>query len=416
MIHAIGSSDYTFYPPRLHRFLDSRDVTFDESVSYNTRYPCQGCTIPSHPLFPAPAPPPTPAPPVHLTPPGPAPSGVYHATPLPSVAHQGPPPSPHSGVGVGGTGTRGATSVGAGAEGTGTRGASSGGAGVEGTGIRGAGTRGASFEGAGAVGAGTGGATSGGAGARAGGTTTTAPTPPPHRYGTRLQTLRRLEHEEQERLEQEVMELEQQQQQALQQQELQRQHCKHSTTVSFATVVPTSEWPPDSCPCRSLSKSVLPSPPNSSHAASSHPITDHYRTARPIVSRVLVSLVTDPRASTSSFSALVAAVGDSAASRHLDYTTCMVAARPLSIEVSTVDAIPPPGANTVNGMWIFRVKRPPGSPPVFKARYVARGFAQRNYELRSLNFSTAFLQGRLHEEIWLRRPPGFTGTFPPRTQ
>ncbi|CAI5977076.1 unnamed protein product [Closterium sp. NIES-65] len=109
-----------------------------------------------------------------------------------------------------------------------------------------------------------------------------------------------------------------------------------------------------------------------------------------------------------------------------------------------VDAVPPPGANIVNGMWIFRVKRPPGSPPVFKARYVARGFnqrqgvdyfqtfsptpkmttlrvllhiaAQRNYELHSLDFSTAFLQGSLHEEIWLRRPPGFTGTFPPGTQ
>ncbi|CAI7902090.1 unnamed protein product [Closterium sp. NIES-54] len=38
-----------------------------------------------------------------------------------------------------------------------------------------------------------------------------------------------------------------------------------------------------------------------------------------------------------------------------------------------VDAVPPPGANIVSGMWIFRVKRPPGSPPVFKARYVARG-------------------------------------------
>ncbi|CAI5953453.1 unnamed protein product [Closterium sp. NIES-64] len=109
-----------------------------------------------------------------------------------------------------------------------------------------------------------------------------------------------------------------------------------------------------------------------------------------------------------------------------------------------VDAVPPPGANIVSGMWIFRVKRPPGSPPVFKARYVARGFsqrqgvdyfqtfsptpkmttlrvllhiaAQRDYELLSLDFSTAFLQGSLHEEIWLRRPPGFTGTFPPGTQ
>ncbi|CAI7737253.1 unnamed protein product [Closterium sp. NIES-54] len=109
-----------------------------------------------------------------------------------------------------------------------------------------------------------------------------------------------------------------------------------------------------------------------------------------------------------------------------------------------VDEVPPPGANIVSGMRIFRVKRPPGSPPVFKARYVARGFsqrqgvdyfqtfsptpkmttlrvllhvaAQRDYELHSLDFSTAFLQGSLHEEIWLRRPPGFTGSFPPGTQ
>ncbi|CAI5962627.1 unnamed protein product [Closterium sp. NIES-64] len=41
------------------------------------------------------------------------------------------------------------------------------------------------------------------------------------------------------------------------------------------------------------------------------------------------------------------------------------------------DAVPPRGANIVDGMWIFRVKRPPGSPPVFKARYVARGFSQQ---------------------------------------
>ncbi|CAI7882292.1 unnamed protein product [Closterium sp. NIES-54] len=109
-----------------------------------------------------------------------------------------------------------------------------------------------------------------------------------------------------------------------------------------------------------------------------------------------------------------------------------------------VDEVPPPGANIVSGMWIFRVKRSPGSPPVFKARYVARGFSQqqgvdffktfsptpkmttlqvllhvatqRDYELHSLDFSTAFLQGSLYEEIWLLRPPGFTGSFPAGTQ
>ncbi|CAI7740522.1 unnamed protein product [Closterium sp. NIES-53] len=42
--------------------------------------------------------------------------------------------------------------------------------------------------------------------------------------------------------------------------------------------------------------------------------------------------------------------------------------------------------------------------------------AQRDYKLHSLDFNTAFLQGSLHEEIWLRRPPGFTGSFPPGTQ
>ncbi|CAI7768058.1 unnamed protein product [Closterium sp. NIES-53] len=42
--------------------------------------------------------------------------------------------------------------------------------------------------------------------------------------------------------------------------------------------------------------------------------------------------------------------------------------------------------------------------------------AQRDYELHSLDFRTAFLQGSQHEEIWLRRPPGFTGSFPLGTQ
>ncbi|CAI7731305.1 unnamed protein product [Closterium sp. NIES-53] len=40
-----------------------------------------------------------------------------------------------------------------------------------------------------------------------------------------------------------------------------------------------------------------------------------------------------------------------------------------------VDEVPPPGANIVDGMWIFRVKRPPGSPPAFKASYVSQGFS-----------------------------------------
>ncbi|CAI7783193.1 unnamed protein product [Closterium sp. NIES-54] len=42
--------------------------------------------------------------------------------------------------------------------------------------------------------------------------------------------------------------------------------------------------------------------------------------------------------------------------------------------------------------------------------------AQRDYELHSLDFNTAFLQGGLQKEIWLRLPPSFTESFPAGTQ
>ncbi|CAI7810382.1 unnamed protein product [Closterium sp. NIES-53] len=54
-----------------------------------------------------------------------------------------------------------------------------------------------------------------------------------------------------------------------------------------------------------------------------------------------------------------------------------------------IDEVPPLGANIVDGKWIFR----------------------RDYELHSLDFSRAFLQGSMHKEIWLRRPPSFTESF-----
>ncbi|CAI7751433.1 unnamed protein product, partial [Closterium sp. NIES-53] len=242
----------------------------------------------------------------------------------------------------------------------------------------------------------------------------------------------------------------------------------------------------------------LPSPPASSLPALADPASDSLRAASPTVTRLLATVVTDPSFESTAASALVTELVDFAAHCRLDFATSLVAesascfAAALPHLVSTllapegdpdapdiptprsyaeaiegpyssqwqaamdaemaswkstgtyVDEVPPPGANIVSGMWIFRVKRPPGSPPVFKARYVAHGFsqrqgvdyfqtfsptpkmttlrvllhvaAQRDYELHSLDFSTAFLQSSLHEEIWLRRPPGFTGSFPPGTQ
>ncbi|CAI7871903.1 unnamed protein product [Closterium sp. NIES-53] len=217
----------------------------------------------------------------------------------------------------------------------------------------------------------------------------------------------------------------------------------------------------------------MPAPSESSLPAVLDPEYDRARAISPAVSRLLATAVIDPSFESAAAFALVAELLDFATACRLDYASALVAesvsACPPSVgEAITrlyssqwqtamdaemvswkstgtyVDEIPPPGANILDGMWIFRVKRPPGSPPTFKARYVARGFsqrqgvdyfqtfsptpkmttlrvllhvdAQRDYELHSLDFSTAFLQGSLHEEIWLRRPPGFTGTFPVGTQ
>ncbi|CAI7765798.1 unnamed protein product, partial [Closterium sp. NIES-53] len=235
-------------------------------------------------------------------------------------------------------------------------------------------------------------------------------------------------------------------------------------------------------PAHTLWHFVLP--PDSSLPADTDPESDRARAASPTFSRLFDTVVTDPSFESTAASALVAELD-----WHEEFE-CLAAAVPrfasmllapegdpdapdiptprsyaeaitgpysshwqaaMDAEMASwkstgtyVDEVPSSRANIVDGMWIFRVKRPSGSPPAFKARYVARGFrqrqgvdyfqtfsptpkmttlrvllhvaAQRDYELHSLDFSTAFVQGSLHEEIWLRRPPGFTGSFPAGTQ
>ncbi|CAI7826317.1 unnamed protein product [Closterium sp. NIES-54] len=181
----------------------------------------------------------------------------------------------------------------------------------------------------------------------------------------------------------------------------------------------------------------LPDPPKSSLLEVPDPASDRTRTASPAVSRLLATAVTDPSFESISASPLVAELLDFAAACRLDYDTALVAESASSSPPSArgecalgtdvlednqedfeclaavvprfasmmlapegdpdapdiptprsyaeaitgpyVNEVPPPGANIVDGMWIFKVKRPPGSPPAFKARYVARGFS----ELRS---------------------------------
>ncbi|CAI5999091.1 unnamed protein product [Closterium sp. NIES-65] len=176
------------------------------------------------------------------------------------------------------------------------------------------------------------------------------------------------------------------------------------------------------------------------------------RAASPTVTRLLATAVTDPSFESSAASALVTELVDFAARCRLDYAARLVteseSACPPSVgDIPTprsyaeaiegpyssqwqaamdaemaswkstgtyVDALPPPGANIVSGMWIFRPSPP--TPKMTTLRVLLHVAAHRDYELHSLDFSTAFLQGSLHEEIWLRRPPGFTGSFPPGTQ
>ncbi|CAI7899094.1 unnamed protein product [Closterium sp. NIES-54] len=56
------------------------------------------------------------------------------------------------------------------------------------------------------------------------------------------------------------------------------------------------------------------------------------------------------------------------------------------------------------------------TPKTTTLRVLLHVATQRDYELHSLDFSKAFLQGSLHKEIWLRCPPGFTRSFPAGTQ
>ncbi|CAI7828334.1 unnamed protein product [Closterium sp. NIES-53] len=110
---------------------------------------------------------------------------------------------------------------------------------------------------------------------------------------------------------------------------------------------------------------------------------------------------------------------------------------------SFVDVPLPTNANLVEGKWVFQVKQLPGKDPVYKARYCTKGFTQTwaedywftyvptakpptlrtlldvgardNMEICSMDVSNAFLQGDLHECIFLRRPPRFHATFPENT-
>ncbi|CAI7813693.1 unnamed protein product, partial [Closterium sp. NIES-53] len=150
----------------------------------------------------------------------------------------------------------------------------------------------------------------------------------------------------------------------------------------------------------------------------------HAMTLRPSSVPLRVPLLAPPESSLPEYAAASALVmHDFATACRLDYASAFIAesasARPPSLGGTYLDEVPPPGANIVDGMWIFRgvdyFQTFSPTPKMNTLQVLLHVAAQRGYELHSLDFSTTFLQGSQHEEIWLRRPPGFTESYPAGT-
>ncbi|CAI7835460.1 unnamed protein product [Closterium sp. NIES-53] len=189
----------------------------------------------------------------------------------------------------------------------------------------------------------------------------------------------------------------------------------------------------------SVAQSVpLPPPPASSLVDGLDPESDLVRAASPTVTRLLATVVTDPSFQSAAASALIAELVEFAAACRLDYAASLNLTENFEWQTAmdaemaswksrgtSVDAVPHPWVKIVDGMWIFRVKRPPGSPPAFKARYIARGFSQQqgvdffqtfSLTLKMTTLRHSFLAGQRARGDLAACPPGFTGSFPAGTQ
>ncbi|CAI7930529.1 unnamed protein product [Closterium sp. NIES-54] len=187
----------------------------------------------------------------------------------------------------------------------------------------------------------------------------------------------------------------------------------------------------------------LPPPPQSSLHAIPDPHSERVRAASPTVSRLLATAVTDPSFESTTMSALSAnppsvggecALGTDVLEDRWEEFECLAAAVPrfasmLLAPEGDPDApdIPTPRsyAEAITGpyssLWQAAMDAEMGvdcfqtfspTPKITTLWVLLHVAPQRDYELHSLDFSTAFLQGRLHEETWLRPQPGFTGSFP----
>ncbi|CAI7747283.1 unnamed protein product, partial [Closterium sp. NIES-54] len=196
----------------------------------------------------------------------------------------------------------------------------------------------------------------------------------------------------------------------------------------------------------------LSEPPASSLPYVLDPKSDLDRAASPTVTRLLATVVTNLDLESTAAFALVTELVDFAVRSRLHYVAslvtesefvcpssvrgepalssdvledrqfeleCLAAALPrfVSMLLARMHLTSLPRALTPRRSWgvdFFQTFSP--TPKMTTLRVLLHVAAQRDYKLHSLDFSTAFMQGSLHKEIWLRGPPGFTRSFPAGTQ
>ncbi|CAI7769380.1 unnamed protein product [Closterium sp. NIES-53] len=146
------------------------------------------------------------------------------------------------------------------------------------------------------------------------------------------------------------------------------------------------------CPSSVPLRFPLPSPPSSSLADGPDTESDLVHAASPTITRLLATVVIDPSFESAAASALVAELVNFDAACHLDYAASLVAESKSDCPPSDVGE-----CSLRTDVLEDRVKRPPGSPPVFKARYVARGFTQR----QGFDFFQTFSPTPKMTTLWL---------------
>ncbi|CAI5952232.1 unnamed protein product [Closterium sp. NIES-64] len=177
---------------------------------------------------------------------------------------------------------------------------------------------------------------------------------------------------------------------------------------------------------------VLPEPPASSFPHVPDLESNLARATSPIVTRLLATVVTHPNFESTAAFALVTELVDFAARSCLDYVASLVTESE-SVYPPSVGGEPALGCDALEDrqseLECLAVALPPftsmllcpeGDPDALDIptprSYREAILAQRDYELHSLHFSTAFLLNSLREAIWLHRLEGFTESFPAGTQ